>query len=308
MANGDAGVEYEFMGNPDCPICGALAGTTSSEPISAPHDNCQCESQATCTNSSSISGSSTRYGPGGICFIFNAEIEVTCWDGSTVGLSTAIDMGAPAQGTTGVGWTSSTRRRPAISRAWKTGARIAPPRTWPSRRWRFVRSSSTTSSASSDPAAPGSPAPSMPPRSVAGHNPSIGEKSPRSARCFVGHCRIRPALLILIEVEDAVVVADVCAAAGWPELVDLTVPNESMDGYDVAIAYDPATFGAVSDERSFTFENRFATRDLLMATLHLDQSHALTVLASHWASRTMSNAEILRIGAAIYCTNILERL
>ena len=49
----------------------------------------------------------------------------------------------------------------------------------------------------------------------------------------------RPALLILIEVEDAVVVADVCAAAGWPELVDLTVPNEAMDGYDVAIAYDP---------------------------------------------------------------------
>ena len=118
----------------------------------------------------------------------------------------------------------------------------------------------------------------------------------------------RPALLILIEVEDAVVVADVCAAAGWPELVDLTVPNEAMDGYDVAIAYDPATFGSVSDERSFTFENRFATRDLLMATLHLDQSRALTVLASHWASRTMSNAEILRIGAALYCTNILERL
>ena len=98
MANGDAGVEYEFMGNPDCPICGALAGTTSSEPISAPHDNCQCESQATCTNSSSISGSSTRYGPGGICFIFNAEIEVICWDGSTVGLSTAIDMGCSGTG------------------------------------------------------------------------------------------------------------------------------------------------------------------------------------------------------------------
>jgi hypothetical protein len=118
----------------------------------------------------------------------------------------------------------------------------------------------------------------------------------------------RPALLVLIEVEDAVVVADVCAAAGWPELLDLTVPNEAMDGYDVAIAYDPATFGSVSDERSFTFENRFATRDLLMATLHLDQSRALTVLASHWASRTMSNAEVLRIGAAIYCTSILERL
>jgi hypothetical protein len=118
----------------------------------------------------------------------------------------------------------------------------------------------------------------------------------------------RPALLVLIEVEDAVVVADVCAAAGWPELVDVAVPNERMDGYDVAIAYDPATFGSVSDQRSFTFENRFATRDLLVATLHMDQSRALTVLASHWASRSISNAEILRVGAAIFCTNILERL
>ncbi len=76
----------------------AEASAPCSEPISAPHDNCQCESQATCTNSSSISGSSTRYGPGGICFIFNAEIEVTCWDGSTVGLSTAIDMGCSGTG------------------------------------------------------------------------------------------------------------------------------------------------------------------------------------------------------------------
>ena len=76
----------------------AEASAPCSEPISAPHDDCQCESQATCTNSSSISGSSTRYGPGGICFIFNAEIEVTCWDGSTVGLSTAIDMGCSGTG------------------------------------------------------------------------------------------------------------------------------------------------------------------------------------------------------------------
>jgi len=93
MANGDAGVEYEFMGNPECGICGALAGTTGSEPISAPHENCQCENQATCTNSSDIAGSSTRYGPGGSCFIFNAEITVTCWDGTTVGMSLPIDFG-----------------------------------------------------------------------------------------------------------------------------------------------------------------------------------------------------------------------
>jgi endonuclease/exonuclease/phosphatase family metal-dependent hydrolase len=119
---------------------------------------------------------------------------------------------------------------------------------------------------------------------------------------------VRPALLVLIEVEDATVVADVCTAAGWPELVDLADPHEAMDGYDVAVAYDPAEFSAAADIRSFTFENRFATRDLLMATLQLDQTHALTVVASHWASRMMSDAEILRIGAARFCTNILEGL
>ena len=75
-----------------------------------------------------------------------------------------------------------------------------------------------------------------------------------------------------------------------------------------AIAYDPATFDAVTSARSFTFENRFATRDLLAATLRLDPTHALTVLASHWPSRTMSDAEVLRIGAAIFCTNVLERV
>ena len=119
---------------------------------------------------------------------------------------------------------------------------------------------------------------------------------------------VRPALIVLIEVEDAVVVADVCAGAGWPELVDVTVPGEATDGYDVAIAYDPAEFSGVTEARSFTFENRFATRDLLMATLSRGQGPDLTVLASHWASRSMSDAEVLRIGAAIFCTNILERL
>ena len=81
-----------------------------------------------------------------------------------------------------------------------------------------------------------------------------------------------------------------------------------MDGYDVAIAYDPARFTGVSDQRSFTFENRFATRDLLMATLELAGKPAVTVCATHWASRTMSNAEVLRVGAATFCNNILERL
>jgi endonuclease/exonuclease/phosphatase family metal-dependent hydrolase len=117
-----------------------------------------------------------------------------------------------------------------------------------------------------------------------------------------------PAILVLIEVEDASVVADVCAAAGWPEMIDVDVPREQTDGYDVAIAYDPAVFAGHSDTRSFTFDNRFDTRDLLVANLQLPNGGLLIVLATHWASRTMSEAEVLRVGAAIFCSNVLERL
>jgi hypothetical protein len=93
MANGDAGIEYEFMGNPECGICGALAGTTDSEPIAPPHENCQCTNEARCTNALSVAGSSSRYGPGGSCFVFHAEITVTCWDGTEIGESLDIDFG-----------------------------------------------------------------------------------------------------------------------------------------------------------------------------------------------------------------------
>jgi Endonuclease/Exonuclease/phosphatase family len=97
-----------------------------------------------------------------------------------------------------------------------------------------------------------------------------------------------PAILVLIEVEDASVVGDVSAAAGWPQLVNVDVPNEQVDGYDVAIAYDPAIFTGQSTARSFTFENRFATRDLLTASLQLPNGGSLLVAATHWASRTMA--------------------
>lgn len=117
-----------------------------------------------------------------------------------------------------------------------------------------------------------------------------------------------PAVLVLVEVEDASVVEDLCAAAGWPAMVDADVPGEKMEGYDVAIAYDPSIFAGHSDGASFTFENRFATRDLLVAHLRLPGGRSLTVLATHWASRTMAEAEVQRISAAIFCSNVLERL
>ena len=92
MANGDD-VEYEFEGNADCPICGALVGTIDDRPIPQPHENCQCSSIPKCNNTYHYSGTSDRYGPGGDCFIFNAEVEVTCWDGQTIGVSVPIDFG-----------------------------------------------------------------------------------------------------------------------------------------------------------------------------------------------------------------------
>jgi hypothetical protein len=91
MANGN--VEYVFLGNPECGICGALAGTTDSRPVPQPHENCQCTNEATCENEYSFGGGSTRYGPGGSCFTFNAEITVTCWDGTEIGQTVPIDYG-----------------------------------------------------------------------------------------------------------------------------------------------------------------------------------------------------------------------
>jgi hypothetical protein len=91
MANGD--VEYTFDGNPECPICAALDGTTDSEPIPPPHDNCQCTSEATCPNDHDYHGSSTRYGPHGSCFILDVEVTVTCWDGTEIGMEVPIDFG-----------------------------------------------------------------------------------------------------------------------------------------------------------------------------------------------------------------------
>src|SRR4051794_30996505 len=116
-----------------------------------------------------------------------------------------------------------------------------------------------------------------------------------------------PTILVLIEVEDASVVRDVCAAAGWPQLINVDVPNEQVDGYDVAIAYDPAIFSGQITAQSFTFENRLATRDLLTAALQLPHGSSLIVAATHWASRVMPEAEALRIGAAIFCGHVFEQ-
>jgi hypothetical protein len=98
VANGEEDVEYEFEGNPECEVCGGLAGMTDSRPIPPPHENCQCTNAATCNNRYSVTGSSTRYGPDNNCFIFNAEVTVICWDGTEIGASIPIDFGCVGSG------------------------------------------------------------------------------------------------------------------------------------------------------------------------------------------------------------------
>src|SRR5215208_3380336 len=91
-------IEYEFEGNPECPMCGALAGVTSNLPIPTPHPNCVCPTKHKCNNRFAFTGGARRYGPRGSCFYFDAEITVTCWDGTEIGESTSIDMGCAGAG------------------------------------------------------------------------------------------------------------------------------------------------------------------------------------------------------------------
>ena len=117
----------------------------------------------------------------------------------------------------------------------------------------------------------------------------------------------RPAVLVLIEVEDATVVDDVVGAAGWPQLASVAVPGEKLDGWDVAVAYDPAVFPTgVAEARSYVFSNRFATRDLLVADLRGAAGRRLTVAATHWPSRSVSESQPLRFAAAANSDRILE--
>lgn len=117
----------------------------------------------------------------------------------------------------------------------------------------------------------------------------------------------RPAIVLFVEVENHSVVVDVLTAAGWPEMVDVIVPGEQVDGYDVAVAYDPNVFtGGVVSCTSHLFDNRFATRDLLEATLAVGDGRQLTVCATHWASRVLAEAVYLRFAAAAYCTRVAE--
>lgn len=116
-----------------------------------------------------------------------------------------------------------------------------------------------------------------------------------------------PAVLVLVEVEDAQAVADLCAAAGW-DLVNVVPPGERVSGYDVAICYDPTVFPSHQDAASWTINNRYSTRDVLSCRLIGTAGDELVVVATHWPSRRLLSAGPARIAAGWFCAAILERL
>lgn len=117
-----------------------------------------------------------------------------------------------------------------------------------------------------------------------------------------------PAVLVLVEVEDAKGLKDVVDAAGWSTLVAVDPLAEQVSGWDVAIAYDPAVFpGGVTHSVSHVFNNRFNTRDLLLARLGTASGAELVVMATHWPSRKVSDAQPERYAAATYCDAVVEQ-
>jgi|SRR6476620_8753408 len=95
----DDDIEFEFQGGGECELCQSMGGTVSSYPIEPLHPNCACSSEPRCNNRFSFSGGARHYGPNGSCFVFDADITVTCWDGTEIGESREIDMGCESKGT-----------------------------------------------------------------------------------------------------------------------------------------------------------------------------------------------------------------
>lgn len=116
-----------------------------------------------------------------------------------------------------------------------------------------------------------------------------------------------PAVLALIEVQDAAVVRDLVTATGWSTMVDVVPAAEQVSGYDVATLYDRTQVNGHRDAASYSIGNRYSTRDVLDVTLDLGRKRSLRLVNVHWASRSMSNAEPLRIAAAWFCNELVSR-
>jgi hypothetical protein len=93
-----AGESHVFEASGDaCGICAALNGQLVSAGYKA-HDNCQCQTvpadeDSDCKWSFSHVGND-RYGDGSYDVRAGVEVEVTCADGTTFGMSGEVDVGS----------------------------------------------------------------------------------------------------------------------------------------------------------------------------------------------------------------------
>lgn len=111
-----------------------------------------------------------------------------------------------------------------------------------------------------------------------------------------------PHLLAVAEIEKDVLLADLIATMGRPNLKVAVDPAGTQDlrGIDVALAYDQTLFEVVS-QASHVVHFRYRTRDIFELVLRFKPTgELLTLIPSHWPSRSQGRyeSEPLRIAVA----------
>ena len=83
--------DYQFQASGDaCGVCQSLDGSAC---YSQPHDSCRCEIVPAYECETEVEfGPLVHTGPGEYDWAFGAEVNVTCPDGTTVGMSVAVIM------------------------------------------------------------------------------------------------------------------------------------------------------------------------------------------------------------------------
>ncbi|WP_136805864.1 hypothetical protein [Desulfosediminicola flagellatus] len=121
-----------------------------------------------------------------------------------------------------------------------------------------------------------------------------------------------PAILAFSEVESVQILAGLREATGWNQLaiVDERVPNTTLDGLDVALLLNEELFDVSSlHVRSLSLDNRFSTRDLLIARVpHKATQQDVVIAVAHWPSRLISEGEPLRFSYSVFLYRIISSI
>src|SRR6185369_11991881 len=108
------------------------------------------------------------------------------------------------------------------------------------------------------------------------------------------------------EIEDSRVVADLLARLGRDDLTEAAGDDVHLEAHDIVLLYARDVFEQVGTGRSYNVHNRFRTRDVFEVTLRARDGTELLVLANHWPSRVLANAQALRIGLADHTRRLIE--